>query len=94
MQVDERLLKDVARVSRLELTDAEIQQFVPELKEILGYFEALQQVPTEGVKPSFHPIDVRNNSRDDVPHAPLSQKDALKNAIYTKEGYFKGPRAI
>jgi aspartyl/glutamyl-tRNA(Asn/Gln) amidotransferase C subunit len=42
-----------------------------------------------------HPIDNLNNVfREDITWKSLSNDEALKNAEYTKDGYFKVPRVL
>jgi aspartyl-tRNA(Asn)/glutamyl-tRNA(Gln) amidotransferase subunit C len=94
MEVNQELIKKVATVARLKLTGNEINRFVPQLKEILEYFSELSKVDTTNVKPSFHPIEIKNKLREDVAKEPITQKDALKNSKYNQEGYFKGPKAV
>jgi len=94
MEVDEKLIKHVAEVARLKLTDKEVKRFVPELKEIMKNFEKLQEADTKNTKPSFQPIIIRNSLREDEIKESLSQEEALKNSAHTKEGYFKGPGAL
>jgi len=94
MEVNQELIKKVASVARLKLTGNEMTRFVPQLKEILEYFSELSKVNTEGIKPSFHPIDLKNKLREDNPKLAISNKDALKNSTSNSDGYFKGPKAV
>lgn len=93
MRVDEELIKHVADIARLKLTDAEIKKFLPELKEILDAFSKISEVNTDGIKPSFQPVELKNVMREDKPKECLTQKEALKNTV-SKDGYIKGPRAV
>lgn len=92
--VDEELVKHVAKVARLELTDKEVKKFVPQLKEIIETFSQLQEVDIKDIEPSFQPIKIDVNMRDDEVKESLSQEDALKNSKFNKEGYFQGPKAV
>ena len=94
MQVDKDLIKHVAGVARLNLTNEEIEEFTPQLKEVLGHFEKLQEVNTEGIEPSFQPIKIRDSLREDNIQESLSQEEALRNAEHKKDGYFRGPAAL
>jgi len=94
MQVDEKLIKHVAAVARLNLTDEEVKKFLPQLKEILNAFSKIDEVDTKGVRPSFQPVDLKNQLREDVEKECLSQEEALANSEHKKDGYFKGPRAV
>jgi aspartyl-tRNA(Asn)/glutamyl-tRNA(Gln) amidotransferase subunit C len=94
MEVDEDLIRHVARLARLELTPEEIARFTPELKEVITTFSQLSEENTSGIRPSFQPIEIKNHMRDDEPEACLSQKQALENSKHNKDGYFMGPRAV
>lgn len=94
MRVDRELIKHVAEVARLNLTDVEIKMFIPQLKEILNAFSAISEVKTDDVKPSFHPVELKNVMRPDKVEKCLTQEEALRNTRHKKDGYFKGPRAV
>ena len=94
MEVDRKLLEHVAQVARLKLTEEEIKKFLPQLKEVLEFFSKLQEVDTDNVNPSFHPVELKNVMRDDSEKECLSQDEALSLTEHKKDGYFKGPRAI
>ena len=94
MKVDKELIKHVADLAKLKLTDKELDEFIPQMKELLDHFSQLDQVNTDKITPSFHPIDLRNMVRDDKKEDCLSQEQALSNTEHKKEGYFKGPRAV
>jgi len=94
MRVDAELIKHVADVARLNLTDAEVKKFVPQLKEILEAFSKVSKINTTGVKPSFQPVELKNVMREDKVGECLSQEQALANTEHKKDGYFKGPRAV
>jgi len=94
MRVDKELLQHVAVIARLKLTDKEIKEFIPELKEILEAFSKLDKVDTKGIKPSFQPVEIKDVTREDKIEASLTQEEALANSPNKKDGYFKGPRAV
>ena len=94
MRVDKELIKHVAELARLKLTEKEIDKFLPQLKESLEYFSKLSKVKTDNVKPSFQPVDIKNVLREDKEEKCLSQEEALSLTEHKKEGYFKGPRAV
>jgi len=94
MKIDKELISHVAEVARLDLTDKEIKEFLPQLKEILDAFSEIQKVDTKNTEPSYHAVELRNRMRKDIPEKGLDNKTALKNSKNTKDGYFKGPRVI
>jgi len=94
MEIDKKLLQHVAEVARLKLTEEEIKKFLPQLEEALEFFSKLQEVNTDGIKPNFQPIELKNVMRDDIEKKCLTQDEALSLTEHKKDGYFKGPRAI
>ena len=94
MEIDKKLLEHVAEVARLKLSEEEIKKFLPQLKEAMSFFEKLNEVNTDNVKPSFQPVELKNVMREDVQEECLSQDEALSLTEHKKDGFFKGPRAV
>ena len=94
MQINESLIKEVAKNARLELTKEEIKEFLPQLKDILDTFETLKKVNTDNIMPSFHPVEIINVTRKDVIKNSKSQEEILSNTRNKSDGYFKGPKAL
>lgn len=94
MEVNRELILRVAKNARLNLTEEEVKEFVPQFKEILNSFKELDKVKTDNVKPSFHPIEIKNSVREDVTKECVPQKEILKNAKHKKDSYFLGPKAL
>lgn len=84
--VDPAAVRHVADLARVDLEADEIEEFTAQFADILGYFEALDEVPEIESEP-----DLVNVLRADEAHDGLSQEEALKNAPETAEDYFKGP---
>ena len=53
MEINKELVRHVAEVARLKLTEEEVETFVPQFKEILDLFSELDKIDTEGIEPSF-----------------------------------------
>ena len=94
MKIDRETVRHVSELARLKLTEKEIDEFVPQLKEVLEAFSKLDEIDVKDAKPSFQPIEIKNVMREDAETKCLSQEDAVKNSPNTKDGYFKGPRAV
>tara|TARA_Y100000310_G_scaffold342623_1_gene446627 strand:+ start:6010 stop:6303 length:294 start_codon:yes stop_codon:yes gene_type:complete len=94
VKIDKKLLLRVAENARLNLSDAEIKEFLPQMKEILEAFNKLDNIDVGSEKPSFQPIPLKNVFREDKVEKCLSQKEALSNTKHKKEGYFLGPKAV
>ena len=48
--IDEKQVREVAELARLELTEDEVQQFAAQLSDILEYIEKLGELDTEPVE--------------------------------------------
>ena len=89
-KVDRRLLEHLCDVSRLQLTEEELEKFTGQLQVILEAFRALDEADTEGVEPSFHPSELKNVLRED--EAVPWDWDPLSNTWHRDGKHFKGPR--
>ena len=92
MKVTKELIEQVAKNARVELSEQEVAEFIPQCAEILELFSQLARVDTSDVAPSFQPFEIKNVLREDVPEKSLSQEDALKNTTLKKDGFFLGPK--
>jgi aspartyl-tRNA(Asn)/glutamyl-tRNA(Gln) amidotransferase subunit C len=75
--------QDVAKVgllSRLALSDAELDALTGELSKIVGFVSQLAEVDTAAVEPLAHPLDAANVFRADDPAASLPREKALESA--------------
>jgi aspartyl-tRNA(Asn)/glutamyl-tRNA(Gln) amidotransferase subunit C len=87
-------VKKVALLSRLELTDEEIEQQIGPLNDLLKQFEVLQQLDVTGVDPTSHSIPVVNVLRADEVRPSLTRDEVLANAPEARDGCFVVPRVI
>jgi len=94
MQINKKLIEHVAALTRLKLTDKEVKEFMPQLKEILNTFSKIDKVNTDNTEPSFQPVEVKNVMREDIAGGSLTQEEALSNTEHKKDGYFKGPKVV
>jgi aspartyl-tRNA(Asn)/glutamyl-tRNA(Gln) amidotransferase subunit C len=84
----------VAKLARIELTEAEKNTLTSQLSSILGHIETLNELDTKGVEPTFHVLDVKNVFREDEVVPSLPVEEALKNAPARDGGFFKVPKII
>ena len=78
--IDREQVDHVARLARLELSDAEAQRMAEELSKVLDHIEAIRELELEGVEPTSHVVDIVNALREDVPVPSLSVEAALASA--------------
>jgi aspartyl-tRNA(Asn)/glutamyl-tRNA(Gln) amidotransferase subunit C len=82
-------VRHVARLARLRLTDAELEQMQQQLSSILDYMDMLQEVDVEGVPPTAQVTDVVNVVRPDLVQPSLPVEEALAGAAHREGDFFK-----
>jgi aspartyl-tRNA(Asn)/glutamyl-tRNA(Gln) amidotransferase subunit C len=91
-KIDKKLVDRVAKVSRVNLSDKEVEKFSKQFDDILKACKELDEVDTSDVEPSFHPVELKNVMRDDK--SKPWKWDPLSNTEYKERKYFKGPRIV
>mgnify|MGYP002777094881 CR=1 FL=1 len=94
MSVDTATVRHIAKLARLQMSDAEIAALVPELNNILGWVEQLGEVNTDGVEPLTAVIDQKLRLRDDVVNDGDVRDKVLANAPDAHHGFFAVPKVI
>ena len=89
--------KDVLKVgalSRIRLSDAEVEKFSTQLSGILAYVDKLRELDTADVEPLAHALPIHNVLREDVPAEGLTTEQALAGAPEAAGDYFRVPRVL
>jgi len=89
-----RDVEHVARLARLELSEADKERMRRELDSILSYIDKLRAVDTEGVEPTSHAVPLTNVMREDVTRPSFPQSDMLANAPERSGEFFRVPKII
>lgn len=85
----------LAQLARLELTDAEIEEYGTELTEILQYVEQLSGVDVSGLKPTNQVTGLTNVTRtDDIADYGYEPAKLLENLPAKKGNQIKVKRMI
>mgnify|MGYP002683414553 FL=1 len=85
MKID---VKHIADLSRIALTQKELDKFTPQMETILQSASELKNVDTDNMAPMKKHIPF-SDLRDDIPTPSLTQGEVLKNAKHTEKGYVK-----
>ena len=89
----EEVLK-IAKLSRLKISDAEIESFAKPLDKLLHYMEDLKALDLSDVEPMTGVEDAPTVLREDVPQPSLSYEQAFANAPEEENGHFVIPKVI
>jgi aspartyl-tRNA(Asn)/glutamyl-tRNA(Gln) amidotransferase subunit C len=84
----------LARLSRLALTDAELDHFAGQLDQIIRDVARVQEVAAEGIPPMTHAVPVVNVFRTDVEEPCLTPEQALSGAPVAEQSRFRVPRIL
>ena len=94
MSVDSATVRHIARLARIAVTDAEVDALAPELNNILGWVEQLQEVDVTGVEPLATVIEQKLRLRDDEVSEGDRRDEILANAPAAEHGFFAVPKVI
>lgn len=92
--VTPEIVKQVAKLARLQLDGQALAQTALQLDEILAYVQKLQAVPTEAVEPTSHVLPLSNVLRNDVLAEPLGQQVVVALAPAKHPPFVKVPKVI
>ena len=87
-------VEHVATLSRLALTDDEMEQLTGELGAILDYAAEVSALDTADVPPTAHPLPLVNVFRPDEPRPGLDRDEVLAQAPAAEDGQFRVPRIL
>jgi aspartyl-tRNA(Asn)/glutamyl-tRNA(Gln) amidotransferase subunit C len=99
MSVDHAIVRKIASLARIAVTEEQVEAMVPELNNILGWIEQLEEVDTSDVEPMTAVIPNALRLRDDMVNAdPLTgggmRDQILANAPAAEHGFFGVPKVI
>jgi aspartyl-tRNA(Asn)/glutamyl-tRNA(Gln) amidotransferase subunit C len=92
VKVDEALVKEIASLARLDLSEEETEMFVSQFKDILDYVSILNEVDTENVPPAYLSSANQSVTREDEIEPSVPTNEFLANAPEFKDGYIVIPR--
>ena len=94
MAIDETVVRKVAALSRIAVSDAEVTAMVPELSKLLEWVGLLGEVDTQGIEPMATVIDNTLKLRADVVTDGDKRDAILSNAPANEHGFFGVPKVI
>jgi aspartyl-tRNA(Asn)/glutamyl-tRNA(Gln) amidotransferase subunit C len=89
--IDQSLVRHIAYLIRLALTDDEVAVFAEQLSTIVGYFDRLAEVDVAEVPPYRQPPMARARLREDRALPSLAREDFLANAPQQQDGFVRVP---
>ena len=93
-KIDRATVEHAAKLSRLALTEEELVLFEKQLRDIIGYFDKLNELDTSGVEPLSHPLGLKNVFRNDDVKPSMPREEALSNAPARTDEAYKVPVVV
>lgn len=84
----------LARLSRLAVTDEELDRFAGQLDVILQAVARVGEVAAADIPPTSHSVPLTNVFRADVVVPGLARAEALAGAPDAQDGRFRVPRIL
>jgi len=94
LKISKDLVKNLAKLVKLNLTDNQINKYSQDLTTVVGYMEEIKNLKVENISETARVTDEENVFREDKIKQSLSQKEALKNSKNTHNGYFLVPQIL
>ncbi|MFH1255174.1 MAG: Asp-tRNA(Asn)/Glu-tRNA(Gln) amidotransferase subunit GatC [bacterium] len=96
MNLSKDEIKHIAKLARLELTDAELEKYGGQLSAVLNYIDQLKEVDVKGIEPMAQASCLENVLREDEIKNWDEQEieEALAGAPEREGGFIKVKRVI
>jgi aspartyl-tRNA(Asn)/glutamyl-tRNA(Gln) amidotransferase subunit C len=95
MNIDDKLIKRLERLARIDLSQDERTALSSDLSRIISFVESLRSVDTTGAgaAPVVGHFD-KEHVREDEPAPGLDRDELLDQAVDTADGFFRVPPVI
>lgn len=94
MRIGKDELLKMAKLARLEFTDAELEKMGDSLGSLVEYLDMLKQLKLDDVEPMTSVDSAPRPLRADVRQPMLSKEQALRNAPEVNLEHFSIPKVI
>jgi aspartyl-tRNA(Asn)/glutamyl-tRNA(Gln) amidotransferase subunit C len=94
MALTRKEVAEVAFLSRLEMTDQELEMFTGQLSQILEYASMLNELDIANIEPASHVLQIKNVFREDIAKESYPIEKVLANAPEPHGNFFRVPRVI
>ncbi len=95
MRITREMTYHVAALARLDFGEEELDGFISQLNEILGYIEKLDELDTTDIPPTSHMFFTKTPMREDKAREESSPvAELLQNAPRRHETFYVVPRVI
>ena len=94
MEVNNKLIQDIAKLSKLEFNKSSNEKMKKDLKKILAFVDKLNEIDTENIEPLVYLSEEENVLRPDQISKSLTQKQGSYKCPQKDSDYFKVPTVL
>ena len=94
MSVDQAMVRRIARLARIAVSDADVPHLQGELNAILAFVEQLNEVDVAGVEPMTSVLPMGMKQRQDRVTDGGKAADIVANAPATDDHFFLVPKVV
>lgn len=91
-------IRKIAQLAHLEITNAEVELYAPQMISIVEYVKQLDELETASIEPATGGLTTEgaatDGTRDDEIRPSLGQALALKEAPDALAGHFRVPKIL
>jgi aspartyl-tRNA(Asn)/glutamyl-tRNA(Gln) amidotransferase subunit C len=92
--IDKKTIEHIAKLARLQISDAEAQEYSVQLGKALQHFEQISKVDTQGIEPLITPVEIEAFWRDDEALQNYTADEMTANAPARAGNLFKVPPVV
>lgn len=92
--IDKKTIERIAKLARLEISEAEATEYSEQLGKALGHFEQIAKIDTTGIEPLVTPTEIEEFWREDVSKQEYSAEEMTSNAPSKAGNLFKVPPVV
>ena len=94
MSVDQTIVRRIAQLARIEVSDAEVPHLQSDMNAILAFVQQLDEVTITGVEPMTSVMPMRMKMRRDVVGEGDIADSILANAPASEDHFFIVPKVV
>ncbi len=87
-------VKNLAKLANLTLTKEQEEELEKSIPTVVDYMDEIKNLDVDDIPETTRVTEEENVLREDVVQPSLSQKDVLKNAKNTRNGFFVVPAVL
>lgn len=93
-RIDEASIRHIARLARIRPAEEKIPMFLEQFREILSYFDKLDELDTAAVPPLVRAVELQNVMADDEEGPCLPTEEAMAAAPVRDGDFFRVPKVL